>query len=524
MSSEEFQIMRINQRTKEINQRQNTSKVLQSKISYQKLIPQNNQSQPVSSFVSRRELIQSSPVYAGGKNQLPIRANVGVTGNVQSKKVYKYEPRKEKTQVSSIGKVKAQENRKYQLREGKKKYETSGSPLNRRNNPMTFSSNNGNNFNIKKWAYASRLNQKCAKIPTIKSKTSTAPNEYMKNYIKQGENITEKIYPGKNNNLILERRKVEVFKNMNKNAKSSLNIKKAGENITEKIYQNKDNNLIKERRKVEVFKVTKSQTPSNIKMVPTESDEYSLRIQKSKNYLNKKNEADKETIINERRKTAIKRDVELNNKKELRKEAEKITEKIFKGQDNNLYLERRKVEVFRDLNFKKGQRKQEQFATIKKFKEENGITKSFIKEKMIEIWLDESSKVKENSFSLFSEEIQNRFNTFETRDSFPNSRNVSSEKNKSEINNLLKQIKEKDNELNKIANQLKEEITKTKKSSSISRNQIATSSTRDNATNYNLELKIQQLLSKIKEKDEQLNQLTSKIKIQSNEYEKKRTS
>ena len=279
MSSEEFQIMRINQRTKEINQRQNTSKVLQSKTSYQKLIPQNNQSQPVSSFVSRRELIQSSPVYAGGKNQLPIRANVGITGNVQAKKVYKYEPRKEKTQVSSIGKVKAQENRKYQLREGKKRYETSGSPLNRRNNPMTFSSNNGNNFNIKKWAYASkqvinkiiiiqrwwryllknniygkgRLNQKYAKIPTIKSKTSTVPNEYMKNYIKQGENITEKIYPGKNNNLILERRKVEVFKNMNKNAKSSLNIKKAGENITEKIYQNKDNNLIKERRKVEVF-------------------------------------------------------------------------------------------------------------------------------------------------------------------------------------------------------------------------------------------------------------------------------
>ena len=157
MSSEEFQIMRISQRTKEINPRQNTSKIVQSKTSYQKLIPQNNQSQPVSTFVSRRELNQSSPANAGGKNQLPVRANVVTTGTQQTKKVYKYEPRKDKyqyqkqRQVTSIGK--AQERN--QVREGNKKYETSGSPLNRRTNPMTFSSNEGN-FNIKKWAYASK--------------------------------------------------------------------------------------------------------------------------------------------------------------------------------------------------------------------------------------------------------------------------------------------------------------------------------------------------------------------------------
>ena len=30
--------------------------------------------------------------------------------------------------------------------------------------------------------------------------------------VKKGENITEKIYPGANNKLILERKKVEIFK------------------------------------------------------------------------------------------------------------------------------------------------------------------------------------------------------------------------------------------------------------------------------------------------------------------------
>jgi hypothetical protein len=34
----------------------------------------------------------------------------------------------------------------------------------------------------------------------------------MAKFMKQGENITEKIFPGKNNDLIIETRKVEVFK------------------------------------------------------------------------------------------------------------------------------------------------------------------------------------------------------------------------------------------------------------------------------------------------------------------------
>ena len=80
MSSDEFQIIRINQRTREINPRQNTSKIVQNKTSYKKVSTSSNYtqskiSQPVSTFVSRRELNQSSPVYTGGKIQLPVRTN-----------------------------------------------------------------------------------------------------------------------------------------------------------------------------------------------------------------------------------------------------------------------------------------------------------------------------------------------------------------------------------------------------------------------------------------------------------------
>ena len=121
-------------------------------------------------------------------------------------------------------------------------------------------------------------------------------------------------------------------------------------------------------------------------MVSTDSGEYALRIQRSKKYINKENEADKETIINDRRKTdninirgMRKGEAELNNKHDLRKEAEKITEKIFKGRDNNLYLERRKVEVFRNLNYKKDQRRQEQISTIKNFKEENKNDRNLVR-------------------------------------------------------------------------------------------------------------------------------------------------
>ena len=79
---------------------------------------------------------------------------------------------------------------------------------------------------------------------------------------------------------------------------------------------------------------------------------------------------------------------------------------------------------------------------------------------MIEIWLEESSKAKENSFSLYADYGQNRLSNYEIRNTSSSSRIVTTDKNKEDINSLLRQIKEKDNELNKIANQLKQEMTK----------------------------------------------------------------
>ena len=583
MSSDEFQIIRISQRTKEINPRQNTSKIVQSKTSYQKVgssrIPISTHSQPATTFVSRRELNQSSPVYTGGMNQLPVRSNVVATRQThQEKKVYKYEPRQRQNQnqkqVSSVGKAQIPRYRSTEESKYQKRYETSGSPLNRRNAPMTFGTNYGNNFNIKKWAYASkqvtnkiiiiqrwwrlflknsiyrqgRFNRNYAKTSAIRSKSSMQPTcEFLKDFVKQGENITEKVYPGKNNKLVVETRKVEVFKNMNPNSKSQIKVKKTGENITEKTYQKRDNKLINERRKVEVFQVNKPQIPSDIKMFTTEKGEYALRIQKSKKYIDREKGKEKETIISDRRKVSDmklreprRREVQQTDRYGPRKEGEKITERIIPGKDDNLYLERRKVEVFKDLNYKDktkyqiSNQRRGQITSTQRFKEENGLTKELIKEKMIEIWLEESSKAKENSFSLYADYGQNRLSNYEIRNTSSSSRIVTTDKNKEDINSLLRQIKEKDNELNKIANQLKQEMTKNKTVSTTQRNQPMTTSKNTysssttkvlNINNFALETKIQQLLTKLKEKDEQFNKLVNKIKTQSsNESEQKTIS
>jgi hypothetical protein len=145
----------------------------------------------------------------------------------QQQKVYKYEPKqrqnKNQKQISSVGKAQIQQYRSTEENKYQKRYETSGSPLNRRNAPMTFGTNYGSNFNIKKWAYASkqvinkiiiiqrwwrlllknsiyrqgRFNRNYAKTSGIRSKSSMQPSsEFLKNFVKQGESITEKIYPG----------------------------------------------------------------------------------------------------------------------------------------------------------------------------------------------------------------------------------------------------------------------------------------------------------------------------------------
>ena len=336
MSSEEFQILKISKRTSQINPKQNTSKIIQNKTTYQKVnsnkggmeMGVSRISKPSTTiFESRRELNQSSLAYAGGKIQLPVRSNVNTQGRAQrtqETKTYKYETgaktgnnrysRNQEKQVSSVGKAEIQRYRSTEAQKNfSKRYETSGSPVNRRTGPMTFGNNA--NFNIKKWAYVSnkdmnkiiilqrwwryilkRIISKSGRYrrtyaqnsASLRSKSTKSPTcEFLKDFIKQGENITEKVYPGKNNKLVVETRKVEVFKNMKPKSKSRLKIKKAGENITEKIYKGKNNTLINEQRKVEVFNVKQPQIPSDIKMISTESGEYALRVQHSKKYIDK---------------------------------------------------------------------------------------------------------------------------------------------------------------------------------------------------------------------------------------------
>ena len=233
--------------------------------------------------------------------------------------------------------------------------------------------------------------------------------EFLKDFVKQGENITEKVYPGKNNKLVVETRKVEVFKNMKPKSLNKINIKKTGENITEKIYQTRNNKLINERRTVEVFQVNKPQIPKDIKIFNTESGEFALRIQKSKKYIDKEKTTDrdkeKETIVNERRKgEALKiRDQRKKTEIQIGKKEENNYSKYQKGQ----YQPSKQYQI-------QNQRTTGQISSKKAFKEENGITKSYIKEKMIEIWLDETSQKSVNHFTLYGETNQNKFSTLET--------------------------------------------------------------------------------------------------------------
>ena len=281
MSSDEFQILKISQRTRQINPKQNTSKIIQSKTSYQKVVTGGQTGtryhrtiKPETTIASRRELNQSSLAYAGGKIQLPVRTTVtnqGRSQRTQETKAYKYEnnannnginrySRNQDKQVSSVGKAQVQRyNSAEQQKNFYKRYETSGSPVNRRTGPMTLGNKNAN-FNLKKWAYVSNkdmnkiiilqrwwryllkriiskhgrhrrtyANQKAM----LRSKSTKNPtSEFLKDFIKQGENITEKVYPGKNNKLIVETRKVEVFKNTKPKSKSKLKLKKTGENFT----------------------------------------------------------------------------------------------------------------------------------------------------------------------------------------------------------------------------------------------------------------------------------------------------
>ena len=720
MSSDEFQILKISQRTRQINPKQNTSKIIQSKTSYQKVVTGGQTGtryhrtiKPETTIASRRELNQSSLAYAGGKIQLPVRTTVtnqGRSQRTQETKTYKYEnnantginrySRNQDKQVSSVGKAQVQRyNSTEQQKNFYKRYETSGSPVNRRTGPMTLGNKNAN-FNLKKWAYVSNkdmnkiiilqrwwryllkrviskqgrhrrtyANQKAM----LRSKSTKNPtSEFLKDFIKQGENITEKVYPGKNNKLIVETRKVEVFKNTKPKSKSKLKLKKTGENITEKIYRGKNNTLINEERKVEVYNVKEPQIPDDIKMITTKSGEYALRVQHSRKIVDRDSKTEgmyniksspdeKDTLVSERRKGEAIKIKEKRKKDDIKKTETEIIkdrkrlfgEKDFVQEKNvNIYtggripqlqIPSKQQELASKAQYQiqgqgqrtigsvpqtkfdskaqyqiqgQGQRTigsapqakfdsksqyqiqgqiqrtigsipqtkfdsksqyqiqgqgqriigqvpetkydskvqyqiqgqgqkiegqvpskvqyqiqgqgqkiegqvpfkaqyqiqgqgQRTIAQKKRFKEENGIDKYYIKNKMIEIWLDETSKIKESSFSLLGEEEPYKLTTFGTKNTLSTSRRMVSESqekmNKQEgVNNLLKVIKDKNNELNIIVNELKSELKKTKNITPLNAQKIQTStykSTTTTTSTANIDSKIQKLLNIIKEKD-----------------------
>ena len=169
--------------------------------------------------------------------------------------------------------------------------------------------------------------------------------------MKKGEKITEKFFSGKKNNIIIERRKVEVFKSPKKQIeikqktkqefipfttrepkkyeqrfKTPINdkkLRKKGEKITKKIFPGKNNTIIAEKRVVEVFKCKNNNNFSDLKG--------------SKDYERLKNSNQKVNSIEKSK-----------DEKILKKKGEKITKIIFPGKSNTLVLETRKVEVFKN--------------------------------------------------------------------------------------------------------------------------------------------------------------------------------
>ena len=354
------------------------------------------------------------------QNQLPVRGKIywpDRTQNNQVKKTFKYEYKtknnptqnKKNTRniISSVGKTETQRYRSVEQQKAfQNRYQSYDSPLKKRGGFLAKKDNT--NFNKKRWAYASkqdisklillqrwwryklknpkfrkkRFSQKNGKNLVRSQSSQLRKSMDMTKLMKQGENITEKIFPGKNNNLIIETRKVEVFKKIRpKQPKTVLkaesletkkvtegmdsrqkyseltvqsgdftkkmyqgkyntltaearkgtkikigdakqryeNIRKEGENITEKIFPGKDNTLINEKRTVEVFKVHKPKTKQEIRVSSKESERHAQSLTTSK-----------------------------QKYEDIRKEGESLTDKIFPGKDSSYLIdERRKVEVYK---------------------------------------------------------------------------------------------------------------------------------------------------------------------------------
>jgi hypothetical protein len=392
-------------------------------------------SQPASTFVSGRELNQTSLVDAKDLNQLPVRTknyNFGRVQNTDESNIIEYQPlnkaalnsRINAREISSVGK---KDNQRYKSLEQQntfqRRYETSESPIKRRG-PLTMG--NRGNFNMKRWAYASpqdinkiivlqrwwrfllkylkkkgKLSKKNDNSSKFRSKsTKVSKTVDLTTFMKQGENITEKIFPGQNNKLIIETRKVEVFKiNRPKPKKKiqvqSKEVKKHAEklkskeqysqlmeeenNINQKMFGEQYNTLDIERQKSKIIKLKEPKIKGD-KRIDSRDEKYEGSSQESKKYgkIRKEGEniteklfpGENNTLINERRKVEVfkltqpksKQDIRVSSKEsgrytgaskeskkytDISKEGEKITDMIYPGENSTLINERRKVEIFK---------------------------------------------------------------------------------------------------------------------------------------------------------------------------------
>ena len=258
MSSKDFQVTQRAQRVMKTIPKKNVKQIFQNQTNSKNVdsISKRSQleiqtSQPASTFVSRRELNLNSLIDTRDQNQLPVRAKNNASGRVKitkGKKTFKYEyksknnPKKNSRikirEISSVGKKGNQRFNSYEQQSiFPKRYETSESPLKRRGGPLAFG--RGNNINMKKWGYASKkeinkiivlqrwwryllknlkkkkknFTKNMDKSLKYRSKSSQFQKTVdLSTFMKKAESITEKIFPGKNNKLIVETRKVEVFK------------------------------------------------------------------------------------------------------------------------------------------------------------------------------------------------------------------------------------------------------------------------------------------------------------------------
>jgi hypothetical protein len=678
--------------------------------------------QPASTFVSGRELKTNSLADAESQNQLPVRAKNGASGRVQNKnekKVIKYDYKSKNKaaqnsrintrEVSSVGKkISPRYKSLEQQNSFQKRYETSESPNKRRGGPLAIG--RSGNFNIKKWAYASkkdiskiiiierwwrymlkklnknnrRILKNVNKTEKYRAKSTKSPKTMdLTTFMKQAENITEKIYPGKNNKLIVETRKVEVFKinrpkqqkplkaesKVSKKYKESIKTKqqyseleqsgnitdkiittidsdgrkgevkkisqqtaksgmkigskekeryggsskdskqygqmqKKGENITEKIYPGKDNTLINEKRKVEVFKLDKSKSKDEVRVDSRGKGRFSEEVEMPN--LRKKGEQITEkifpgkenTLISEKRKVEIyklkkdrtKEDIDKSTKEgrrhagsldkskeytEIEKQGENITEKIFPGRDNKLIVETRKVEVYkrstskdrfpvdereskrhtRDMKeyekygetikeqgryipdykkskqfleierekglIKEPRKRGQQIKKVIKFVEKDGITKKFIRQKMAEIWHDENVATSPTGITLYGygQSKTNKTLIYGNRGFSSEKKAVGTDTSEIDrLNNIISAIKAKDVELNKVVSQLKTQLAgKSRTYDTHIGGTISVTGAKkgEKIDNSSYEEKIKQLLTILREKDNKVNQLVNQIKNQS---------